>query len=113
MTYFYLYYLFCLLTVFWSSSVYFYLHSSFHLSPHLYSFLLEKYFQATIDSLQNIVNQKEETIGRYQQLLKEGRDEHSQAAARLQEELRSVQTALNNLQQSYNRWEGSMGRKCE
>jgi uncharacterized protein YhaN len=59
------------------------------------------------------VNQKEETIGRYQQLLKEGRDEHSQAAARLQEELRSVQTALNNLQQSYNRWEGSMGRKCE
>jgi uncharacterized coiled-coil DUF342 family protein len=59
--------------------------------------------QATIDSLQIIVNQKEETIGRFQQLLKESRDEHGQAAARLQEELRSLQTALNNSQQSYSR----------
>jgi len=50
------------------------------------------------------VKQKEETIGRFQQLLKESRDEHSQAAARLQEELRTLQTALNNSQQSYNRW---------
>jgi len=50
-----------------------------------------------------IVKQKEETIGRFQQLLKESRDEHSQAAARLQEELRTLQTALNNSQQSYNR----------
>jgi hypothetical protein len=49
------------------------------------------------------VKQKEETIGRFQQLLKEGRDEHSQAAARFQEELRSLQAALNNSQQSYSR----------
>jgi uncharacterized coiled-coil DUF342 family protein len=63
----------------------------------------ENCLQATVDSLHTIVNQKEETIGRFQQLLKESRDEHSQAAARLQEELRSLQTALNNSQQSYNR----------
>jgi hypothetical protein len=56
----------------------------------------EDHSQATIDSLQIIVNQKEETIGRYQQLLKESRDEHSQAAA-------SLQTALSNSQQSYSR----------
>lgn len=49
------------------------------------------------------MNQKEETIGRFQQLLKDSRDEHSQAAARLREELHSLQTALNNSQQSYNR----------
>jgi uncharacterized coiled-coil DUF342 family protein len=67
--------------------------------PHYF----ENHLQATIDSLQITVNQKEETIGRFQQLLKESRDEHSQAAARLQEELRSLQTALNNSHQSYSR----------
>ncbi|PSN58155.1 hypothetical protein C0J52_01000 [Blattella germanica] len=55
------------------------------------------------NSLQNIVNQKEETIGRYQQLLKEGRDEHSQAAARFQEELRNLNTTLNALQQAHSK----------
>ncbi|PNF43192.1 hypothetical protein B7P43_G15673 [Cryptotermes secundus] len=66
--------------------------------------------KATVDSLQIIVNQKEETIGRFQQLLKESRDEHSQAAARLQEELRSLQTALNNSQQSYSRLKSKLHR---
>ncbi|XP_069705746.1 centrosomal protein of 290 kDa isoform X2 [Periplaneta americana] len=59
--------------------------------------------KATINSLQIIVNQKVETIGRYQQLLKECRDEHSQAAARFQEEIRSLQSSLYSLEQSHNR----------
>ncbi|XP_075221585.1 uncharacterized protein LOC142324615 isoform X2 [Lycorma delicatula] len=47
--------------------------------------------KATVASLQNIVNQKEETIGRYQILLKECREEHNAAVASLQEEISNLQ----------------------
>ncbi|XP_054267810.1 centrosomal protein of 290 kDa-like [Macrosteles quadrilineatus] len=51
--------------------------------------------KATVASLQNIVNQKEETIGRYQTLLQESRDEHSITVANLQQELTSLQQTLD------------------
>lgn len=44
----------------------------------------------TINSLQKLINQKEETILRYQNLLKEDRDEHSRAASRFQDEIKSL-----------------------
>lgn len=47
-------------------------------------------FKSSINSLQKIISQKEETITRYQLLLKEDRDEHSKAAARLQEEIKNL-----------------------
>lgn len=50
--------------------------------------------KSTINSLQKLLSQKEETISRYQNLLKEDRDEHSKAAVRLQEEIRSLQARL-------------------
>lgn len=50
--------------------------------------------QATVASLQNIVNQKEETIGRYQTLLQECRDEHGITVANLQQELTTLQQSL-------------------
>ncbi|KAJ9574107.1 hypothetical protein L9F63_008521, partial [Diploptera punctata] len=59
--------------------------------------------KATIESLHNIVNQKEETIGRYQKLLKESRDEHSQAAEKFQEELHNLHISLNTLQQTHSK----------
>ena len=59
--------------------------------------------QATVDSLQSIIRQKEDTIGRYQQLLKESRDEHNEAIAKLQEELQNLNTSLNALQQTHNK----------
>lgn len=46
--------------------------------------------KSTINSLQKLINQKEETILRYQNLLKEDRDEHSRAASRFQEEIKSL-----------------------
>ncbi|XP_012276740.1 centrosomal protein of 290 kDa [Orussus abietinus] len=46
--------------------------------------------KSTVNSLQQILTQKEETITRYQNLLKEDRDEHSKAAARFQEEIKSL-----------------------
>lgn len=46
--------------------------------------------KSTINSLQKLINQKEETIMRYQNLLKEDRDEHSRAASRFQEEIKSL-----------------------
>ncbi|XP_078036495.1 centrosomal protein 290kDa isoform X1 [Augochlora pura] len=54
--------------------------------------------KSTITSLQQLVEQKEETIARYQSLLKEDRDEHSKAAARLQEEIRSLHCRVQSLQ---------------
>lgn len=51
-------------------------------------------------SLQNIVNQKEETIGRYQTLLKECREEHSSTVVNLQQELSSLQEMLDNQEQT-------------
>ncbi|XP_076389728.1 centrosomal protein 290kDa [Megachile rotundata] len=54
--------------------------------------------KSTINSLQKLLGQKEETIVRYQNLLKEDRDEHSKAAARLQEEIRSLQARVHSMQ---------------
>ncbi|XP_008211366.1 centrosomal protein cep290 [Nasonia vitripennis] len=50
--------------------------------------------QSSVKSLQKIISQKEETIARYQSLLKEDRDKHSEAAARLHEEIRSLRKSL-------------------
>lgn len=46
--------------------------------------------KSMINSLQKLINQKEETILRYQNLLKEDRDEHSRAASRFQNEIKSL-----------------------
>ncbi|XP_077268210.1 centrosomal protein 290kDa isoform X1 [Temnothorax americanus] len=46
--------------------------------------------KSTINSLQKLINQKEETILRYQNLLKEDRDEHSRAASQFQDEIKSL-----------------------
>ncbi|XP_076288209.1 centrosomal protein 290kDa [Lasioglossum baleicum] len=54
--------------------------------------------KSTINSLQQLIQQKEETISRYQSLLKEDRDEHSKAAARLQEEIRSLHSRLQAME---------------
>ncbi|XP_076656438.1 centrosomal protein 290kDa [Halictus rubicundus] len=54
--------------------------------------------KSTINSLQQLIQQKEETITRYQSLLKEDRDEHSKAAARLQEEIRSLHCRLQAME---------------
>ncbi|XP_066992287.2 centrosomal protein of 290 kDa isoform X2 [Anabrus simplex] len=59
--------------------------------------------KATVESLQKLLTQKEETIARYQQLLKEGRDEHSKIASKLQQELQGMQAALSAQHQSYTR----------
>ncbi|XP_015122531.1 centrosomal protein cep290 [Diachasma alloeum] len=53
--------------------------------------------KSTINSLQQIITQKDETITRYQTLLKEDRDEHSKAAARLQEEIKDLRTEISYL----------------
>ncbi|CAK9795503.1 Centrosomal protein of 290 kDa [Anthophora quadrimaculata] len=54
--------------------------------------------KSTINSLQKLLGQKEETITRYQNLLKEDRDEHSKAAARLQEEIKSLHARIQSMQ---------------
>ncbi|XP_015431660.1 PREDICTED: centrosomal protein of 290 kDa [Dufourea novaeangliae] len=54
--------------------------------------------KSTINSLQKLIGQKEETITRYQNLLKEDRDEHSKAAARLQEEIKNLHARIQSMQ---------------
>ena len=44
--------------------------------------------ETTVKTLKKIIKQKEETIERYQILLKEDRDKHSQAASSLQDEIK-------------------------
>ncbi|RZF43265.1 hypothetical protein LSTR_LSTR001526 [Laodelphax striatellus] len=58
---------------------------------HYVSFVL----QTTVTSLQNIVNQKEETISRYQTLLEEAREEHSTAIQALRQEMNALEEELN------------------
>ncbi|XP_011300810.1 centrosomal protein of 290 kDa isoform X2 [Fopius arisanus] len=58
--------------------------------------------KSTINSLQLIISQKEETITRYQTLLKEDRDEHSKAAARLQEEIKNLRKEICGLRDENN-----------
>lgn len=54
--------------------------------------------KSTINSLQKLINQKEETILRYQNLLKEDRDEHSRAASRFQDEIKSLHDYILSMQ---------------
>jgi chromosome segregation ATPase len=49
---------------------------------------------STINSLRKIVERKEETISRYQDLLKEDRDKQSEAAARLHEEIKCLRKQM-------------------
>ncbi|XP_072743789.1 centrosomal protein of 290 kDa isoform X2 [Anoplolepis gracilipes] len=54
--------------------------------------------KSTINSLQKLINQKEETILRYQNLLKEDRDEHSRAASCFQDEIKSLHDRILAMQ---------------
>lgn len=54
--------------------------------------------KSTINSLQKLINQKEETIMRYQNLLKEDRDEHSRAASCFQNEIKSLHDRILSMQ---------------
>lgn len=45
-----------------------------------------------------MLKQKDETVLNYQTLIKKDRDEHSLAAARMQDELRHLQNALSEQQ---------------
>lgn len=60
-------------------------------------------FKSTIASLQKLLNQKEETVERYQNLLKNDRDEHSKAAARFQQEIKVLREEIFNLQEEAKR----------
>lgn len=59
--------------------------------------------KSTINSLQKLINQKEETILRYQNLLKEDRDEHSRAASRFQEEIKGLHDRILTMQSEIRR----------
>ncbi|XP_058789831.1 centrosomal protein cep290-like isoform X2 [Phymastichus coffea] len=50
--------------------------------------------QLTIKSLQKIISQRDETIARYQALLKDDRDKHSAAASRLHDEIKSLRNQI-------------------
>lgn len=64
--------------------------------------------KSTINSLQKLVSQKEETILRYQDLLKEDRDEHSRAASRFQDEIKSLHDRILAMQSEIRRNEESI-----
>lgn len=57
--------------------------------------------QATVDSLQNIIIQKEDTICRYQKFLRDVREEDARIISTLQEHLRNQQTDLTAQEQAY------------
>lgn len=54
----------------------------------------------TVNNLQSLLKSKEEAILNYQTLLKKDRDEHSLAAARMQEELKRLHNALMEQQKA-------------
>lgn len=64
--------------------------------------------KSTINSLQKLINQKEETILRYQNLLKEDRDEHSRAASRFQDEIKSLHDHILAMQGKIRKSEDSV-----
>ncbi|EGI68317.1 Centrosomal protein of 290 kDa [Acromyrmex echinatior] len=64
--------------------------------------------KSTINSLQKLINQKEETILRYQNLLKEDRDEHSRAASRFQEEIKNLHDHILAMQGKIQKSEDSV-----
>lgn len=51
--------------------------------------------------MQKVIKEKEECILKLQSLLKQDRDEHSLAAARMQEEHKKLQAALLEQQKAY------------
>ncbi|KAJ8673333.1 hypothetical protein QAD02_004595 [Eretmocerus hayati] len=57
----------------------------------------EEALHSSIKSLERIIAQKEDTIGRYQALLKEDRDKHSEAAARLHQEIQMLKDQIAKL----------------
>lgn len=57
--------------------------------------------QATIESLQNIIIQKEDTIYRYQRFLRDVREEDARIISGLQEHLRAQQTELTAQEKAY------------
>lgn len=59
--------------------------------------------KSTINSLQKLISQKEETVLRYQHLLKEDRDEHSRAASRFQDEIKSLHERILAMQSEIRR----------
>ncbi|XP_018356859.1 PREDICTED: centrosomal protein of 290 kDa-like [Trachymyrmex septentrionalis] len=64
--------------------------------------------KSTINSLQKLINQKEETILRYQNLLKEDRDEHSRAASRFQDEIKNLHDHILAMQGKIRKSEDSV-----
>lgn len=64
--------------------------------------------KVTINSLQTIIMQKEETIIRYQTLLKEGREEYSRGISKLQEELKNLNETLGMQSRAYNKLKNAM-----
>ena len=52
--------------------------------------LANEALQSTVRSLEKLITCKDETIVKYQALLKEDRDKHSEAAERLQDEIQSL-----------------------
>jgi centrosomal protein CEP290 len=64
--------------------------------------------KSTINSLQKLIHQKEETIMRYQNLLKEDRDEHSRAASRFQDEIKSLHDRILAMQGEIRKTEESI-----
>jgi len=64
--------------------------------------------RSTINSLQKLITQKEETISRYQNLLKEDRDEHNRIESHLQNEIRSLHNRILIMQDETRKDEGSV-----
>ncbi|KAK6617062.1 hypothetical protein RUM44_005419 [Polyplax serrata] len=62
----------------------------------------------TVESLQNVIKQKEETILRYQDLLKESREEYGKSYAKLQEELKNLNEAMAGQRKEYNKLKYAM-----
>lgn len=54
--------------------------------------------KSTINSLQKLIGQKEETILRYQTLLREDREEHDRMESRLQDEIKSLHDRILAMQ---------------
>jgi len=64
--------------------------------------------RSTINSLQKLITQKEGTISRYQNLLKEDRDEHNRIESHLQNEIRSLHNRILIMQDETRKDEGSV-----
>lgn len=63
--------------------------------------------KVTVQSLQSIIQQKEDTIYKYQELLKEGRDEYSKSFGKFREEIRMLQEALTKQGKAYSKLKSS------